>query len=163
MLTLRAPACCSNCEAPCCRASTWTCNEINCFSFHHHLCLIVQIYTCGIDGKYIPALSSSSDSFASLSRTFSTLLRMMPTTFQKNCHKILILFHVLYIRLVVVSWKIGVLTSSTWALVCCRRICAAICWGVFGLPTLGSSPPPSPSTPRFAFGCALCHQTRQSS
>lgn len=45
------PACCSNCEAPCCKAS---------------------------------ARSSRSDSFWSRSKTFSTLTRIMPTTWAQQ-------------------------------------------------------------------------------
>ena len=52
-LRLSLPACCSNWEAPCCRAS---------------------------------ALSSSSDSFVSLSKTFSTLVLIIPTTSSTCAH-----------------------------------------------------------------------------
>jgi len=75
------PACCSNCDAPCCKAS---------------------------------ALSSSSESFWSLSNTFSTFVRIIPTT------------------------------SSTCAWVCWSLLWAAICCGVFGPPWTPSLPPGPP-------------------
>lgn len=60
-----------------------------------------------------PARSSSSESFWSRSRTFSTFVFMMSTT------------------------------SSTCACVACSRFCEAICWGVLGPPTMPSVPAPA--------------------
>lgn len=62
----------------------------------------------------LPALSSNSDNFWSLSSTFSTFVFIISTT------------------------------SSTCAWVCCNLFCAATCWGVLGPPTIPSSPPEGP-------------------
>lgn len=91
------PACCSNCEAPCCKAS---------------------------------ARSSSSESLASRSSTFSTFVRIMSTTWGNKWGH--------YGPDMSFSRE---LTSSTWACVCCRRFCAAICCGLRGPPTISPSPP----------------------
>lgn len=111
---LSFPACCSNCDAPCWSASAikwrrWRLSQTN------------RFFRIIIQGKKkstvviffffkLPARSSSSDSFWSRSRTFSTLVFIMSTT------------------------------SSTCACVCCSRFWDAICWGVLGPPTIPSPP-----------------------
>lgn len=107
------PACCSNCEAPCCKAS---------------------------------ARSSSSESLASRSSTFSTFVRIMSTTWMKEEQQVNQVEHMYICICLYCIWRergreYGMLTSSTWACVCCKRFCAAICWGLRGPPTISPSPP----------------------
>lgn len=80
-----------------------------------HFFISHRILNILINLRKSPALSSSSESFWSRSRTFSTFVFMMSTT------------------------------SSTCACVACNRFCEAICWGVLGPPTMPSVPAPAPA------------------